>query len=327
MAAHECAQTEWWYYTGHLVAENGDRYGFEFTIFRRRVDDDKALGVPLRWFGRTGHMLNFALTDEKTGRFVCEGRSSFSGKDAYTLEDRYSVALQDYKAWGDENSQHIEASTKKNVALKMDLEPLKKAVLHGKGGIVAKGTDMANCYMSFTRLGVSGTLSLGSRDLKVTGQAWFDHEYGYMGATPVSGWDWFSLQLDDHTEYMLYCIRIPGGKIAPESRACRIDEKGEEQTVPFSEMDINPLGKWESPHTHGMYPSGWRITYAPWGLDLVVVPTVADQEFRYHDVSYWEGSCTVIGRPADGQAYVELVGYSEWGPFAKMLGESAKKKK
>src|SRR5438552_2152921 len=34
-AAHN-ALTEWWYVTGHLQAEDGRHFGFEFTIFRLR---------------------------------------------------------------------------------------------------------------------------------------------------------------------------------------------------------------------------------------------------------------------------------------------------
>src|SRR6266550_4837803 len=32
--SHDGYRTEWWYYTGHLRAENGHRYGFELTFFR-----------------------------------------------------------------------------------------------------------------------------------------------------------------------------------------------------------------------------------------------------------------------------------------------------
>ena len=28
-------RTEWWYYTGNLVAEGGERFGYQLTIFRR----------------------------------------------------------------------------------------------------------------------------------------------------------------------------------------------------------------------------------------------------------------------------------------------------
>src|SRR5881227_2950067 len=31
---HEEYRTEWWYYTGHLTADDGKRFGFELTFFR-----------------------------------------------------------------------------------------------------------------------------------------------------------------------------------------------------------------------------------------------------------------------------------------------------
>ena len=30
------ANVEWWYFTGHLFTQQGDRYGFEYVIFRAR---------------------------------------------------------------------------------------------------------------------------------------------------------------------------------------------------------------------------------------------------------------------------------------------------
>ncbi len=32
--AHPGYQSEWWYFTGHLHARDGRRFGFELTIFR-----------------------------------------------------------------------------------------------------------------------------------------------------------------------------------------------------------------------------------------------------------------------------------------------------
>src|SRR5687767_3264190 len=34
-AAHPDFQTEWWYYTGNLAMDEGRRFGFQITIFRR----------------------------------------------------------------------------------------------------------------------------------------------------------------------------------------------------------------------------------------------------------------------------------------------------
>ena len=48
--------TEWWYDTGHLRADDGRRFGFEFVVFRAERG-----GFPVSW---ASHL---ALTDE-TGR-------------------------------------------------------------------------------------------------------------------------------------------------------------------------------------------------------------------------------------------------------------------
>ena len=42
--------------------------------------------------------------------------------------------------------------------------------------------------------------------------AWMDHQWGNFVVGAVGGWDWFSLQLDDQTELMLYVLRGPGGE-------------------------------------------------------------------------------------------------------------------
>ena len=34
---HDNFRTEWWYYTGHLTAENGRRFGYQITFFRRGI--------------------------------------------------------------------------------------------------------------------------------------------------------------------------------------------------------------------------------------------------------------------------------------------------
>ena len=51
--------TEWWYYTGHLRADDGARYGFEYVIFRAERG-----AFPTSW---ASHL---AITDETGERFV-----------------------------------------------------------------------------------------------------------------------------------------------------------------------------------------------------------------------------------------------------------------
>jgi predicted secreted hydrolase len=48
--------------------------------------------------------------------------------------------------------------------------------------------------------------------LRVRGVVWMDHQWGNFLTLGGGGWDWFSIQLDNDTEMMLYLIRDAMGK-------------------------------------------------------------------------------------------------------------------
>src|SRR2546423_9185851 len=62
--AHERAQTEWWYYTGHIGTQAGRRFGFELVFFKRRTDLDRFCIVPLRLIANPLYLAHFAIMDE-----------------------------------------------------------------------------------------------------------------------------------------------------------------------------------------------------------------------------------------------------------------------
>ena len=136
---------------------------------------------------------------------------------------------------------------------------------------------------------------------------------------PQSGWDWFSVQLDNHHELMLYVIRngedekksliggsfiLPGGKIMP---------------VNASDVRIKTLDYWHSETTDSDYPSSWEITIKSLNLKIQCKPLMAEQEMNLEPMPYWEGAVSVTGtlnsRPVKGKGYVELVGYSRKYPM------------
>jgi predicted secreted hydrolase len=92
---------------------------------------------------------------------------------------------------------------------------------------------------------------------------------------------------------------------------------------------IAATGVWTSPKTG---TSGLPVGQSPSrgsGLDLVVTPTMPDQELdtRYTTgIIYWEGQSLVEGtrdgQPITGRAYVELTGYAPV-EAAGALGPSA----
>ncbi len=86
-------------------------------------------------------------------------------------------------------------------------EPLKPLVIHGIDGVSqkAEGVGHASHYISFPRLSVTGQLRRGGENREVHGLAWMDHEW-FSDQLDQSerGWDWFSAQLEDNTELMLF---------------------------------------------------------------------------------------------------------------------------
>jgi predicted secreted hydrolase len=147
----------------------------------------------------------------------------------------------------------------------------------------------------------------------VSGEAWFDHEWSTsaLGARAV-GWDWFSLQLDDETEFLYFQIRRDDGSIEPVSSGTLVDRDGRTRRVLATEVSLTVLDRWTSPETGATYPALWRLRVSEEGLDLLVEPRIPNQEMRTSFV-YWEGAVRVsgtrAGQPIRGQGYVELTGY------------------
>ena len=60
----------------------------------------------------------------------------------------------------------------------------------------------------------------------MTGTSWMDHEFGTSFLEPdQQGWDWFSLQLDDGAELMLYQMRRRDGRADPHSSGTLVDRR------------------------------------------------------------------------------------------------------
>ena len=133
------------------------------------------------------------------------------------------------------------------------------------------------------------------REIEVTGEAWFDHEWSTsaLGAGAV-GWDWFSLQLDDGRELMHFQIRREDGAIEPVSGGTLVEPDGRTRRLSRDDVRIEVLGRWTSPDTGATYPSRWRLAVPSEGLDLLVEPWLEAQEMRTSFV-YWEGAVRVEG--------------------------------
>lgn len=318
-AAHPEYQTEWWYYTGHLRAGER-RFGYQLTFFQVGIDPSRRASRSA-WALHTLYFAHLTLTDEqgRTFRFhetVSRPALGLAG----SRSDRYRVWLRDWSAElrPDGRTHHLAAGVPE-FALNLDLVSVKLPVIHGKDGVSQKsaGAGRASHYYSLTRMETRGTLTLDGKALPVTGLSWMDHEFGSNQLSPEQvGWDWFSLQLDDGSELMLYMLRRKDGSVEPQSSGTLVLPDGTWRHLPLTAFRIDPRANWRSPKSGATYPASWHITVPSAALDLTVTPTVPDQELRTRQigVTYWEGSVGIAGsragRKVGGAGYVELTGYT-----------------
>jgi predicted secreted hydrolase len=322
--SHPSYRTEWWYYTGHLHTTNGRSFGFELTFFRRGVSPEDIKTMPSKWSLHHIYLAHFAVTDITGKRFHFSEKLSREGLGkAGADESRLRVWIDKWSAEAepDPAGVHTLVAHDETHALTLRLEPAKPPVAHGAAGISQKGKDVsqASHYYSFTRLSTTGSLTIDGEQFEVSGTSWMDHEFGSseLGAEQV-GWDWFSIQLDDNTELMLYGMRLNDGSTDLASSGTVISSDGRTQHLEVTDFQIESTATWTSPESKATYPARWRLKFPLLDLVLDVVPLVADQELRTSRstmVSYWEGAVAVTGtkqgQPVKGQGYVELTGYTE----------------
>ena len=68
-----------------------------------------------------------------------------------------------------------------------------------------------------------------------------DHEFFTGAMAPnLAGWDWFSLQLDDGWEVMLYLLRHKDGTVDPASSGTLIDPQGQTRHLKLADFRSSP---------------------------------------------------------------------------------------
>lgn len=311
-------QTEWWYYTGNLETPEGDPLAYQLTFFRRGLAVPGELR-PSRLAADQIYFAHFAITDVRGGRHPhWERFSRGAGGLAGAAGSPYGVWLDDWSVSSLDpagNSVHLFAR-EEDWELDLILESEKRVVEHGDGGWSQKSEEAGNAsyYLSMTRMRTQGTVTLAGSRVDVAGLSWFDHEWSTsaLGAQAI-GWDWFSLQMDDGTELMLFQIRRSDGTLEPVSSGTLVEADGRLAALSANEFTIEVSDLWRSPETSATYPSAWDVRLPGLALELSVRPILADQEMRV-SFPYWEGAVTLEGtrqgRPLQGRGFVELTGYA-----------------
>jgi predicted secreted hydrolase len=330
---------EWWYYTGHIQGsvagstEVRQRFGFEFVAFRAERGT-----FPTLW---ASHL---AITDEIGQRFQFAQRldsgdgvdrsprsaaGAPSGLDlVLTGLDPTNPTTFERPAWqirGSNGTDRLDAMLAPEEAsaagvsamgLELSMASRKPPALHDGDGWIDFGAAGGSYYYSRTAMDASGTLTLGDATFSVTGDAWFDHQWGDYISIGGGGWDWFAINLADGTDLTLWRIRDADGSY-PMQIGTVVDQRGSTRHLDSDDFVVSATGQWRSPATGALYPAGWSVSIPRDDLTIDLEPTVADQELDTSStigVVYWEGSQRVRARRGDramaGEAYVELTGYA-----------------
>jgi predicted secreted hydrolase len=305
---------EWWYFTGHLtgtdVLGQTHHYGFELTFFR--------LGVvfPLSSI----YFAHYAVTDLDRGTFTYDTRYSIQ-PDNVPLDGGFGIQLLDWDMHGRNGANDLYAGdTGLNYITALHLDTWRPAALHSGDGFMTYGPLGTSYYYSRPVLSVTGSILDHGNYVPVSGQAWFDHQWGNFSQTNKAGWDWFSVQLNNGQEYMVYLIKDGTGAVV-DKVGTLINADGSTVDLDTSTLSDQALGYWTSPHSGYTYSSGWKVT-VPGGY-LTINPQLVDQELvvpSAPDGKYWEGTTTVTGtingKAVSGVGYTELTPPGIFGPHS-----------
>ena len=299
---HESSTMEWWYFTGHLTGTDifGGKhsYGFELTFIRLNEGIE-----PLAAYDG-----QFAITDLTRGTFDSDMLAVSVQPDNVLPDGGFNNTVDTWNMQGASGQNHISATLPDlDYSASLSLDQSTPPALHGDGGLINYTPFGSSYYYSETNLKVTGTVIDHGIPVTVTGTGWQDHQWGDFAGT--GGWTWFSMQLANGTQYMLYFLHDASGNLV-NTVGTLVNPDGSTVNIPSSEISETPLGSWTSPDTGITYPQNWLVTLP--GGQVTVAALEADQELYVPivDTGYWEGDCsisgTVNGAAVTGQGYTEI---------------------
>ena len=289
---------EWWYVNAHVSDTYGNLYDIMVCFFKHGTVTASVLDVTNnRYINSTQTFTTFSMTlghmDVKIG-----------------TNEIYQVPGSPFTYRLIYDGPEFQMS--------MLLTSNQKPLTVNGNGIVPMGQG-ASYYYSLTNMTGTGTLNIASEKHQVSGTSWMDRQWGYWD--PREAWDWFSLQLDNGMQLVLYKVfgsdatsqvYLYMSAIDAQGRTYDINQSGGKVRIA---LDYN--GYWRSPDTRQVYSSGWNITVPELGLQLWISPIKKEQEVLDYPLSngaialkpFWEGGCAVFGNikgtSVSGQAFVE----------------------
>ena len=315
--SHPAFRTEWWYVTGWLSTANGESLGFQITFFRTKPDIDA--GNPSAFTAHQLMIAHCALSDPKRGRLWQDQRIRRAGLGLAGADEGNTHAWIEGWMLTRQGDGYVAKISAEDFALDLTLSETQAPLINGDAGVSRKGpgAGAASYYYSLPNMRVAGTVSRKGSAAKVTGEAWFDHEWSseYLDAQ-AGGWDWIGINLNGGGALMAFQIRGLDGKALWAGGSLRSTD-GTTQILRPGDVAFRPGRRWNSSRTGITYPVEWAVRAGDREFELK--PLFDDQENDTRlstGAIYWEGAVRAFegAGPAAaqvGRGYLELTGYGE----------------
>jgi predicted secreted hydrolase len=304
---HPDYRVEWWYVTANLMDPAGIAYGAQWTLFRQAM---RPGAQQEGWANQQIWMGHAAVTRADTHRY--------SEAFARGGVGQAGVEPKPYRAWidswqmrgldsmRDDTIAPIELTASGvdfSYALRLDAD--RALVLQGDAGYSKKSErGQASYYYSQPYFKVAGSITIDDKPVEVTGRAWMDREWSSQPlASDQTGWDWFSLHLNESEKLMLFRLRQAGGNNYHSGNLILPDGKPEQ--IASADIEMTPTAVTELEGRR--IPTGWRIVIPRFALSIECIPLNA-KSWMGTSFSYWEGPISFRGSHG-GLGYLEMTGY------------------
>jgi predicted secreted hydrolase len=281
--AHPAFQVEWWYTAGSVADQRGRDFFWFATV----------------WSGDGFLLAKVNVVDLRADRIVLS--KEFVTASALTTGqtridvDGFRMGWQSAGALG---RWSVDAPVPGSGQLRLSLTPVQPYVLNGPHGIVQEGLGATSAYYSNPRLAARGTLVLDGQSRPISGQGWFDHQWGNFATNSASWhWNWFACQFQNGSDLMLYQFITPAGRPTGVQSGTFVSPHGtvthlRRYTVVPLQPAIRPAG------ATGTYPLRWRLE-VPSVHVAVKLNARARRQFisNQYIPGFWESASTITSGP------------------------------
>ncbi len=302
-SSHPEYPVEWWYLTANLFDAEGNQYPIQWTLFRFMSNSPEN-----PWADNQQYMAHAKLHTKNQGWFeerFARGKIGNAG----VIASPFTAYIDNWKWEASTSAMYpstIQFDVEGEVQVELSLSTDARFILHGERGysVKLKNAAQASYYYSQPFIRLEGSVEIAGRRISVSGHGWFDHEWSsqYLDKN-TSGWDWFSIHLENGGKLMLFNMRH---NLHPEFwSGTYINSDGQQYSIREDRVKARIIKRTKV--SGRSLPLNWEIELLDHDISLEISP-FKDEQWNDGIFSYYEGAISVSGTHK-GVGFIELTGY------------------